>query len=45
MSATITGLESGVGYDFWLETVNRDPLDTSRTYRTSRGRTEVIDIP
>jgi hypothetical protein len=45
MTATITGLESGVGYDFWLETVNRDPLDTSRTYRMSRGRTEVIDIP
>jgi len=45
MTATITGLESGVGYDFWLETVNRDPLDTSRTYRASRGRTEVIDIP
>ena len=45
LTATITGLESGVGYDFWLETVNRDPLDTSRTYRMSRGRTEVIDIP
>jgi hypothetical protein len=45
VSATVTGLASGVGYDFWLETVNRDPLDPSRTYRTSRGRTEVVRIP
>jgi hypothetical protein len=45
VTARITGLESGVGYDFWLETVNRDPLDPSRTYRMSRGRTEVFDIP
>jgi hypothetical protein len=45
MTATITGLASGVGYDFWLEAVNRDPLDKSRTYRMSRGRTEVLDIP
>jgi len=45
VSATVTGLASGVGYDFWLETVNRDPLDPSRTYRTSRGRTEVFKIP
>jgi hypothetical protein len=45
VTATVTGLASGVGYDFWLETVNRDPLDPSRTYRTSRGRTEVFRIP
>ncbi len=45
VTARITGLESGVGYDFWLETVNRDPVAPTRTYRMSRGRTEVIDIP
>ena len=45
VSATVTGLASGVGYDFWLETVNRDPLDPDRIYRTSRGRTEVFKIP
>jgi hypothetical protein len=45
VTATVTGLASGIGYDFWLETVNRDPMDPDRIYRTSRGRTEVVQIP
>jgi hypothetical protein len=45
VTATITGLSSGVGYDFWLESVNKDPLNPGSYYRTSRGRTEVMTIP
>jgi hypothetical protein len=45
VSATITGLSSGVAYDFWLESMNRDPLNPSVSTRMSRGRTEVLKVP
>jgi hypothetical protein len=45
VSVTITGLARGVAYDFWLESVNRDPLNPTLETRMSRGRTEVMKIP
>jgi hypothetical protein len=44
VTVTVTGLDSGERYEFWLETVDDDPIDKGGTVRLARGRTEPVTI-
>jgi hypothetical protein len=43
-TVTVSGLARGETYEFWLETVDDDPLNKGGTVRMSRGRTELVPI-